>query len=176
MHNRRQSSRSANSPSSFSSSSSLSALSKGTPGPILGHAPNRLLGGVATGETALRDKAAGGSLLPRTTATTLLSHRPPRGGSRIAACVIVIVIVIVIIVIIITINAMLAPANAASGIPLLIVAVAGIAGAGGEAVRVEAGVLVEGDGEGGVVGAEDVAAVAAVVAAFEDVEGGAALG
>jgi len=136
---------------------------------------------VATGETALRDKAAGGSLLPRTTATTLLSHRPPRGGSRIAACVIVIVIVIVIIVIIIipiiiTINAMLAPANAASGIPLLIVAVAGIAGAGGEAVRVEAGVLVEGDGEGGVVGAEDVAAVAAVMAAFEDVEGGAALG
>jgi hypothetical protein len=85
------------------------------------------------------------------------------------------IIIIILVLIVVTIRATLPPTNTPRGIPLLIVAVAGIAGAGGEAIGVEAGVLVEGDGEGGVVGAEDVAAVAAVVAAVEDVEGGAAL-
>jgi hypothetical protein len=66
--------------------------------------------------------------------------------------------------------------DAAGRVPFLEVAVAGVAGAGEGAVWVEAGFLVKGDGEVAVVGAEDVAAVTAMVAAVEEVEAGAAFG
>jgi hypothetical protein len=151
-----------------------SLLSEGTPCPILRHAAHRLLRGMATRETALSQHLTigGGSLACRSSSSSLLVLFPRRPGSVITGYVIITIIVVVVVMV----EAILAPADAAGGIPLLIVAVAGVAGAGGEAVRVEVGVLVEGDGEGGVVRAEDVAAVAAVVPAFEDVEGGAALG
>jgi hypothetical protein len=68
------------------------------------------------------------------------------------------------------------PLDAASGVPLLVVPVAGIAGAGGETVRMESGILVQRDSEAAVLGAEDVAAVSAMVSSIEKVEGGAALG
>lgn len=51
-----------------------------------------------------------------------------------------------------------------------------IACAGGDAVRMESGFLVEKDGECAVVGTEDVAAVATMMSAVENVEGGAAFG
>lgn len=68
------------------------------------------------------------------------------------------------------------PSDTAGDIPFLVVAMAGVAGAGGDAVGVKAGFLVERDGEGAVFGTEDVATVAAVVAATEEIEVGAACG
>lgn len=122
--------------------------SERAPSPILGHAAHRLLGRVPTTTSTLRHEAwlaSGGKIHP--------------AGSVILAR---------------TVDAVLSP-HAARGIPFLVVPVAGIAGAGGDAVGVEAGFLVERDEEAAVVGTEDVAAVAAVVAAGEEVEVGAAL-
>lgn len=55
--------------------------------------------------------------------------------------------------------------------PQAVLPSAGLAGFAGDAGRVELGILVEGDGVRGVRGAEDVAAVTAVVFAGEEREG-----
>lgn len=65
----------------------------------------------------------------------------------------------------------LAQAVGASLLPALVGAPAEIAGAGGHAVWVEAGVLVQRDEVGSVGGTEDMAAVTTVVATQEDAEG-----
>lgn len=67
----------------------------------------------------------------------------------------------------------LGQALSATLFPALVGVPAEVAGARGYAVRVEAGVLVEGDHVRGVRGAEDVAAVTAVVTAQEEAKGGA---
>ena len=63
------------------------------------------------------------------------------------------------------------PSETARGIPPLIVTVAGVARSSGYAVGVESCVLVQGNGEPAVVGAEDVAAVTTMMSASEEVKG-----
>lgn len=70
----------------------------------------------------------------------------------------------------------LAQTVGASLLPALVGAPAEVAGAGGDALGVEAGILVKGDDMRGVRGAEDMTAVAAVVTTQEKTKGGTAGG
>lgn len=70
----------------------------------------------------------------------------------------------------------LAQTVGASLLPALVGAPAEVTGAGGDALGVKAGILVEGDDVRGVRGAEDMTAVAAVVTAQEETKGGTAGG
>jgi len=72
-------------------------------------------------------------------------------------------------------TAVLAP-NGSGGVPSLVLSVADIAGAGWDAVGVKVCILIQWDDVGGVVGAKYVAAMAAVVFAYEEVEGVVAVG
>jgi hypothetical protein len=125
------------------------SISKRAPSPILGHTPHILLSIPTTQPLRYEARFPG---------------RPPqRTGEAISPPLILAVVTI-------------RPSDAARSIPFLVVTMTCVACAGGDAVGVESGFLVEGNGEAAMFGTEDVAAVAAVVAAGEEVEGGAAFG